>query len=140
MFNYNPIISQKFALTSQNYLVNSQNYPVNSQNYPLMIYNPSKQELILLSSILLETLSTCCLKKTMVNKIWYIPVYTGYGLSFYLFPKSLTQFSLSSAYTIWCGFGIILTTIIDKIFYNQLITLKKICGTMIVIIGIYFSN
>ena len=134
MFNHNLIINQN------SYRIIFQNYPISCQNYPIMIYNPTKPDLILLSSIILETLSTCCLKKTMVNKIWYIPVYTGYGLSFYLFPKSLTQFSLSSAYTIWCGFGIILTTIIDKIFYNQLITLKKICGTMIVIIGIYFSN
>ena len=129
-----------FHINNKNILFEKSINSINSINSITMLFKPSNQELILVSSILLETLSTCCLKKTMVNKIWYIPVYTGYGLSFYLFPKSLTQFSLSSAYTIWCGFGIILTTIIDKIFYNQLITLKKICGTMIVIIGIYFSN
>ena len=129
-----------FHINNKNILFKKSINSINSINSITMLFKPSNQELILLSSILLETLSTCCLKKTMVNKIWYIPVYTGYGLSFYLFPKSLTQFSLSSAYTIWCGFGIILTTIIDKIFYNQLITLKKICGTIIVIIGIYFSN
>ncbi len=117
-----------------------QNYPITSQNYPLMVYRPDRPDLILLSSIILETLSTICIKKTLHNKLWFFPVYSGYGLSFYMFPKSLTKFSLSTAYTIWCGIGIVLTTILDKIIYKELISLRKILGSLIIIYGIKLSH
>ena len=101
--------------------------------YPLILKNPTfttypernmqismidRPDIYLASSILLETLSTCCLKNTLNNKIWFLPVYTGYGISFYTFPKCLNKYSLSVAYTIWCGGGIILTNIFDKLFFD----------------------
>ncbi len=95
-----------------------------------------KPEYYLISSILLETLSTGFLKKTLINKIWFIPVYLGYGISFYIFPKALTKFSLSNAYTIWCGVGILLTTLIDTFIYKEIITIKKIFGIITIISGI----
>tara|TARA_X000000368_G_scaffold325827_1_gene262850 strand:- start:7017 stop:7397 length:381 start_codon:yes stop_codon:yes gene_type:complete len=94
----------------------------------------------LVSSILLETLSTCCLKNTINNKIWFLPVYAGYGISFYTFPKSLNKYSLSIAYTIWCGAGIILTNIFDKIFYKEIITFKKTISTAFILLGVFLSS
>ena len=90
----------------------------------------------LFSSIVLETLSTTLLKQTNKNKLWFIPTYLGYGISFYLFPKALNKYSLSNAYTIWCSIGIILTTIIDYVFYKEYITLRRIIGTTLIISGI----
>lgn len=127
MFNYIPIAKyNSFQIIKYNY---------NENNYN-MIIRPTNEEIFLISSILLETLSTCCLKKTLNNKIWFLPSYLGYGLSFYIFPKSLTQFSLSTAYSIWCGIGIILTYIIDKIIYNEMLTISKSIGCLIIIYGI----
>jgi small multidrug resistance pump len=97
-----------------------------------------KPEYYLISSILLETLSTTLLKKTIQNKAWFLPVYLGYGISFYIFPKSLTKFSLSTAYTLWCGIGIIFTTAIDTIIHKELLMFKKIMGIIIIIFGINF--
>lgn len=95
-----------------------------------------RPEYYLILSILLETLSTGILKKTLINKLWFIPVYLGYGISFYIFPKALTKFSLSNAYTIWCGVGILLTTLIDTFIYKEIITFKKILGILTIISGI----
>ena len=100
----------------------------------------SRADCYLTSSILLETVSTCFLKNTINNRLWFIPVYSGYAISFYTFPKSFTKYSLSSAYSIWCGGGIILTTIIDKLVYKEIITMKKILSAIIVIIGITISK
>ena len=110
---------------------------INNNLTPNIYFTP---EVLLLFSIFLETLSTSCLKKTLTNKLWFIPVYSGYGISFYIFPKVLTKFSLSSAYTVWCGLGIILTTIVDNIIYKEIITLKKIIGSVIIIFGIKLSK
>ena len=63
-------------------------------------------ELYLASSIVLETACTMCLANVNNNKLWFIPIYAGYGVSFYLFPKCLDKFSLNMAYTLWSGFGI----------------------------------
>ncbi len=99
-----------------------------------------KPETYLLTSILLETSATCGLKYTLKNKLWYIPVYMGYGVSFYIFPKSLVKYSLSTAYTIWCGVGLILTTIIDILIYKEILTLRKFLGLFVVIIGIKITK
>ena len=109
-------------------------------NYPIMLYKPDKFDILLLTSVSLETLSTICLKKTLTNKIWFFPVYSGYGLSFYIFAKSLQKYSLSFAYTLWCGIGIILTIIFDKLIYKEAITLKKIWSSIIIIYGISLSK
>ena len=99
-----------------------------------------KPETYLLTSILLETCATCGLKYTLKNKLWYIPVYMGYGVSFYIFPKSLVKYSLSTAYTIWCGVGLILTTSVDILIYKELLTLRKFLGLLAVIIGIKITK
>jgi len=90
----------------------------------------------LITSIILESISTFTLKKTLINKYWFIVVYLGYGISFYIFPKALEKYSLSYAYTIWCGIGLIITNILDLIFYKTKITRKKILGTITIISGI----
>ena len=108
--------------------------------YPVMLYKPDKFDILLLGSITFETLSTIALKKTLNNKLWFIPAYSGYGLSFYIFPKVLEKYSLSFAYTLWCGIGIILTTIYDIIFLKQTISFRKILSSIIIIYGINLSK
>ncbi|ALH23058.1 quaternary amonium transporter [Chrysochromulina ericina virus CeV-01B] len=112
-----------------------------SQSYtPLATIMIIKPETYLLGSILLETCATCGLKYTLKNKFWYIPVYMGYGVSFYIFPKSLVKYSLSTAYTIWCGVGLILTTTVDILIYKELLTIRKFLGLLAVIIGIKITK
>ena len=108
---------------------------------PIMIQNLKFDifDLYLIGSISLETFSTICISYTNKNKIWFIPVYSGYFLSFYLFPKSLNKYSLSLAYTIWCGLGIILTNISDYILFNKSFTIKKILSIFIIIFGILIN-
>ena len=101
-----------------------------------MIAQPDK---FLLTSIILETCSTALLKRTVNNKLWFIPVYGGYALSLNIFPKCLDKYSLSSAYSIWCIGGIIFTTTLDRIFFKELITLKKFLSLLIMILGILIS-
>lgn len=97
-------------------------------------------EIFLASSVVLETISTICLKNTLINQKWFIPAYMGYGISFYMFPKCLVKYSLSTAYTIWCGFGIVITLVIDSIIFREIIAKKRILGSLIVITGIYLSH
>lgn len=95
-------------------------------------------EVYLTSSIVLETACTLCLPKVNENKIWFAPIYAGYGISFFLFPKALEKFQLNVAYAIWSGFGIILTYLVDVAMKRDMITIKKILGMLSIINGICF--
>lgn len=143
MFN-NLLIKYHLSITNNLLVTNNfpvlNNYNIRHNTNPVMIYTPDKPDIILLTSILLETFSTICMKKTLTNKIWFIPVYSGYITSFYMFPKTLTKYTLSNAYLLWCGIGIILTTILDNIIYKELITAKKIWGSIIIILGMKLTN
>lgn len=110
---------------------------VRKLNNPVMLAHISQPDLYLVSSILVETFSTICLKNVEKGIIWYLPSYIGYGISFYIFPRAFTKYSLTKAYTIWCGCGIILTTFADIILYNQLLNFRKIIGIISVIFGIF---
>lgn len=113
---------------------------ISQYHTPLNTVMTIKPETYLLTSILLETCATCGLKYTLKNKLWYIPVYMGYGVSFYIFPKSLVKYSLSTAYTIWCGVGLLLTTTVDILIYKELLTIRKFLGLLAVIIGIKITK
>lgn len=134
-----PLLKEiKFSINRNNPVINriNSNILINK----IILLNNIKPEIFLIISIMLETTSTALLKKTIKNKFWFIPVYFGYAISFYLFPKSLTKFSLSYAYTLWCAIGIIFTTIIDKFIYKQIILYKQLIGIVFIISGIYISN
>lgn len=110
--------------------------PLTTSN--IMMIN--KPDSYLLTSVLLETMATCSLKYTLVNKFWYIPVYIGYGISFYIFPKCFVKYSLSTAYLLWCGLGIIFTNSFDYFIYKEILTIKKILSIMFIIFGIKLAN
>ena len=120
-------------------ILKNQNFPIYHERN-MQISMIDRPDIYLVSSILLETLSTCCLKNTLNNKIWFLPVYTCYGISFYTFPKCLNKYSLSVAYTIWCGGGIILTNIFDKLFFREIITFKKIISAFFILFGVFLSS
>ncbi len=101
-----------------------------------MLQNADK---FLMSSILLETCSTALLKNTVKNKIWFLPVYSGYAISLYIFPNCLEKYALSTAYSIWCIGGIVLTTTLDRIFFKEYLSLKKILSLIVMISGILIS-
>ena len=119
-------------LLSSNYILQS-----NIQRNILFKNILTNYDLILFTSILLETISTICLKKTKTNKLWFLISYSGYGISFYLFPKCLNKYSLNAAYSIWSGFGIIMTMILDILIYKELLTMRKIIGTLLLVSGIF---
>jgi multidrug transporter EmrE-like cation transporter len=113
--------------------------PVNKIRPLLLIKHGSKiisPDVYLTSSIVLETACTFCLPNVNHNKLWFIPIYTGYGISFYFFPKCLSKYSLSTAYTLWSGFGIIFTFLLDIALKREVFQIKKLIGILVVIYGI----
>tara|TARA_Y100000389_G_scaffold205093_1_gene263048 strand:- start:2257 stop:2622 length:366 start_codon:yes stop_codon:yes gene_type:complete len=97
-------------------------------------------DLFLSSSIVLETACTLCLTNVNKNKLWFVPIYTGYGISFYLFPKCFDKYSLSTAYTLWSGFGVVFTFIVDILLQREKLKLQKVIGMITVLSGIFITK
>ena len=116
---------------------NNKFYIAANKNINMISVSP---DIYLFLSIILETSSTICLRNVNYNKLWYFPSYIGYGISFYIFPKSLTKYNLSTAYQIWCGSGIILTRIIDTLYFNNILKIKNLIGILIIIIVIMLAK
>lgn len=100
----------------------------------------SAPESALASSVFLETVSTICLHKTLANRLWFIPAYTGYALSFYLFPQALEKFSLNHAYTIWSGVGMVITALYEIAVLHHILNTRKMIGMLLVAAGIFFVS
>ena len=112
-------------------------YPIFNKNKN--IYMLGNADKFLMGSILLETCSTALLKNTAKSKIWFLPVYSGYAISLYIFPRCLDKYALSTAYSIWCIGGIVLTTTLDRIFFKEYLTIKKLVSLIVMICGILIS-
>lgn len=64
----------------------------------------------------------------------------GYTLAFYGLSMALESIPLGLAYAIWAGVGTAFTAIIGIIFYNELFTIKKLLGIILIIFGVVFLN
>ena len=82
-------------------------------------------EQCLISSIILESTSTCLLKNAVNTSLYYIPAYLGYIVSFYLFPTSLEKYFISFAYTLRRGIGILFTFFLQNNFLKYGDNCKK---------------
>lgn len=112
-------------------------------NYDIENYKEetfSSEDVYLLLSVFTEIASTLCLNQTKTEKLFFIPAFIGYGISFYLFPKCLSKYSLSLAYTFWCGMGILITTVYDIYFNSLKISLNKITGILLILSGFFVIN
>lgn len=113
--------------------------PINKITPLVLIKNGSKlisPDVYLTTSVILESACTFCLPNVNNNKMWFIPIYTGYAISFYFFPKCLTKYTLSTAYTLWSGFGVLFTFMLDIILKREVLKIKKLLGIGILILGI----
>lgn len=59
-----------------------------------------------------------------------------YLLSLTMLTFALKKFEVGTAYAIWSGFGVALITIIGIIFLKENITVSKIVGIFLIIIGV----
>ncbi|ANF52242.1 transporter [Chryseobacterium glaciei] len=64
----------------------------------------------------------------------------GYAGSFYFLSLALKAMPLSTAYAIWAGLGIVLTTAVSVIAFKQKLDLPAIIGIAFIVIGVVVMN
>lgn len=98
----------------------------------------SKYYILLALAILFEVMGTLLLKLTAnFQHLIYTPLVTlAYVASFILFGFALRGISVSMAYAIWCGLGILSMTCLDKFFYQERFDALAFIGLGLVIFGV----
>ena len=98
--------------------------------------------IFLILAIVGEVIATTSLKmsagftKIIPNIICII----GYGVTFYFFSLALRDISVSIAYAIWSGLGILFISIIGIFFFDQSIDIAGVLGISLILIGIVLIN
>lgn len=80
------------------------------------------------------------LSEGFTRKLPLLGTVAGYALSFYLFAWVLTKMELGLAYAIWTGLGVVLSAVVGRIFWHELMNTKKILGLGLIIVGIILLN
>lgn len=63
-----------------------------------------------------------------------------YCICFYLFSKSLLKLDLGIAYALWCGIGIVATTVISILFFEQKLNVVGWISIAMILIGCVLLN
>jgi len=97
---------------------------------------------LLYSAIVLEIGGTMAIKYSEgFSKLFPSTCVIGlYCASFYAMSLAVKKIELGVAYAIWSGVGIILTSALGVMLFNEEINLKKIVSIMIIMIGVISLN
>lgn len=56
------------------------------------------------------------------------------------FAKCLTRMNLSVGYAVWCGIGLVITTVVSVFVYKEKITVAGMAGVIFIIVGCVLVN
>lgn len=97
-----------------------------------------KTWLVLLISIVAETLATSMIKASMgfTRLLPSLAVIIGYIISFYGLSQVVKTMNLGVAYAIWAGVGICLVSLLSWLLFNQRLDLPAVAGIALIIAGV----
>lgn len=93
-------------------------------------------------SIITEIFATTMLKMSEGFTVLFpsLAVIIGYGISFYCLSLCLKTVPLSLAYAIWSGVGTAITALIGILIWDEVFTVLKVLGLILIIGGIVVLN
>lgn len=63
-------------------------------------------------------------------------VCVGYGLSFYFLSLALKTIPVGVAYAVWSGLGIVMISVLARIFYGQTLSPVALAGMGLIVAGV----
>lgn len=95
---------------------------------------------LLALTVVLEMLATTSMKFAEHNARWYLGVFGGYAACFSLFPFVVRRIPLGVAYATWCSAGMVLTTLLGAIFFQETLSVNKLLSILVIVAGVVALN
>lgn len=97
---------------------------------------------LLAIAIVFELIASSLLKLTegFTKPFWSCFCMLMYIICFYCFSKVLLKMNLSIAYALWCGVGIVVSTIISVFIYKESITGIGVLSIIMIVAGCVLLN
>lgn len=93
--------------------------------------------LMLASAILCEVGATLSLKRALDHPALYAIVAVGYIASFFFLTRTLKEgLGIGLAYGVWAGFGVALTAVGSKVFFDEPLNAVMVAGLALIIGGV----
>jgi small multidrug resistance pump len=93
-------------------------------------------------AIIFEVIGSSFMKASdgFTKLLYTIVVAVAYLVCFYFLSLSLKTIPLGTAYAIWGGLGIVLTTLVSVFAFKQSIDFPAIAGIVLIVIGVFVIN
>lgn len=84
-----------------------------------------------------ETVATAFLKKTNGFTVpgWSALCIAFYVLCYFSFARCIMKMNLGIAYAIWCGAGIVVSSLVSYLVYHQRISSWGVFGILLILAG-----
>ena len=94
--------------------------------------------ILIICSVCFDVVANVFLKKSQgfKRKLYGLSAICCVGIAFLFLAKAITVMDLSIAYSLFGAFGLLITTFVDKTFFNLKVTLLGIAGIIMMISGI----
>lgn len=94
--------------------------------------------IILFIAIAAETFATSMVKASdgFTRTLPSLGVIMGYAVSFYGLSQVVKTMNLGVAYAIWAGLGVVLISVLSRVFFNQKLDIPAIIGIGLIITGV----
>jgi small multidrug resistance pump len=98
--------------------------------------------LILLAAVVAEFIATSALKASEgLTKLGpTLVVVVGYGIAFWFLSLTLSRIPTGIAYAVWSGLGVVLISIVGRVFFNQRLDLPAMIGLGLILAGVAVIN
>jgi len=89
-------------------------------------------------AIVTEVVGTTALKATegFTRPLPSVVVCVGYALSFYFLSLALKTIPVGVAYAVWSGLGVVMISLLARIFYGQTLSLTALAGMGLIVAGV----
>jgi len=91
---------------------------------------------LLLITIIFDLFATTSMKFAEENPMWLVGAYGGYITGFSFFSLVLRKMQLGVAYAIWCSTGMVMTTLLGRIFFGESLGFQKIVSILVICAGV----
>ena len=96
----------------------------------------ARAALCLSTAIVCEVGGTLCMRMVTQQRIWTLPAYVAYAVSFGMFPQVMESIPLHMAYITWSAVGSVLVTLASVLLFGDPLSARQGAALVVIVSGV----